>query len=86
VRRLLFGNKGAVALSATERDSTRRLVERIAEALQDRWTRSAHLPACVTSEEEDISSGERSREAMSELTTLEELVGARKGRRAVARA
>jgi GTP-binding protein HflX len=84
VRRLLFGHRDAVALSATDRDSTRRLLERIAEALEDRWTRSALVPSYPLAEE--VSDHEEREASVAELTTLEELTGRRKGRRAAARA
>jgi GTP-binding protein HflX len=84
VRGLLRSHRDAIALSATDRESTRKLLERIANALEDRWTRAATVPSYEVEAEEEQSGPVLS--AAEELTTLDELLGARKGKRAVARA
>jgi GTP-binding protein HflX len=85
VRRLLFGHRDAVALTATDRESTRGLLERIANALMDRWTRAATVPS-VAADLAKALADEPTPAPVTELTTLEELTGARKARRAAARA
>jgi GTP-binding protein HflX len=90
VRRLLLGHRFAVALAATDRETTRRLLERIAEALEDRWTQAAMVPSYPldeeVSEQEEQEASSVTGSSVTELTTLEELLGRRKSRRAAARA
>ncbi len=85
-RRLLLGRRDAVAVSATDRESTRRLLDMIARSLDDRWTQAATVPTFAA--EEDDAGEERPFDAATaaELTTLEQMLGPGKGKRATARA
>ncbi|WP_437787538.1 GTPase HflX [Sorangium sp. So ce1097] len=44
-RRLLLGHPGAVLLSATDRETTRELLAKLAERLKSRWEEAATVPA-----------------------------------------
>jgi GTPase len=52
-RRLLTGRKDAVAVSATDRETTRGLLGRIAEHLKDRWASAAMVPVYVEAQAEE---------------------------------
>ena len=52
---LARSHPGSVVVSATERDSTRELVERIASTLAARWDRSARTPVAAPVEEPELS-------------------------------
>jgi GTP-binding protein HflX len=84
VRRLTLGRRDAAAVSATDRESTRRLLQMIADRLQERWTQAATVPSFA---EEPEETGEHPSSAESEeLTTLDEMLGWRRPRRDLARA
>ncbi len=57
--RLTRGYAGAVALSATDRESTRVLLARIAERLKDRWVEAAMVPTYVDLDGEGDGEGEQ---------------------------
>jgi GTP-binding protein HflX len=84
VRRRTMGRTDAVAISATDRESTRRLLDMIAAALEDRWTRAATVPAFAV-DEADLAPEEAAL-APDELNTLDQMLGPRRGKRAAARA
>ena len=84
-RRLLLGRRDAVAVSATDRDSTRPLLMMIAERLKDRWTHAATVPSYEPEAEEPREAEGDADEAAS-MTTLAEMMGERKRRRPTARA
>jgi 50S ribosomal subunit-associated GTPase HflX len=50
---LLRGHKGSILLSATHRETTRALIEAIAEHLAERWQKSAKTPDVHVEEEEE---------------------------------
>ena len=84
-RRLTLGLRDAAAVSATDRESTRHLLDMIAERLHDRWTQAATVPTFVDVED----AGEETpfdAATAAELTTLEQMLGPRKSRRATVRA
>jgi GTP-binding protein HflX len=64
----------AVFLSATHRDSTRALIERIAQVLAERWDKSAKAPSMPTGDED--SEVPPSSDEVAEMTTLEEMLRA----------
>jgi GTP-binding protein HflX len=84
-RRLTLGRRDCVAVSAADRESTRRLLGMIAERLQDRWTHAATVPSFVTEAEEGEADASLAVPA-EELTTLDEMLGGRRAKRATARA
>jgi GTPase len=87
-RRLLRGYPDAIALSATDRESTRPLLHLLAERLKERWTEAATVPT-YAEEGEAAVEGEGSSDGAADtegLTTLSEMLGDRKRRRATARA
>lgn len=89
VRRLLLGHRHALALSATDRESTRPLLALIADRLQDRWARAATVPSydeVIEEEEEEDGGGEAAPEDIGALTTLADLMGDRKRKRPTVRA
>jgi GTP-binding protein HflX len=49
---LARGHHDAILLSATHRDTTRALIERIASALAERWDESAALPVSAIAEDD----------------------------------
>jgi GTP-binding protein HflX len=67
-------NEGAVLLSATHRETTRALIERIAQLLAERWDKSANTPsvADVTAEADSLPPEENG----GEMTTIEEMLRA----------
>ena len=84
-RRLTLGLRDAAAVSATDRESTRHLLDMIAERLHDRWTQAATVPTFVDVED----AGEETpfdAATAAELTTLEQMLGPRKSKRATVRA
>jgi GTP-binding protein HflX len=90
-RRLLFGHKDAVIVSATSRETTRTLLDKIAERLKDRWVQARTVPSYEVQDEE--ADGEdadaeadgdaaQSEESESEsLTTLAEMTAGKRYRR-----
>jgi len=88
VRRLTLGRSDVLALSAIDRESTRGLLDRIAERLKDRWTQAALVPAFEVEEEHEEPEVEGEREPAEgdgeSLSTLEAMLGHRHRRRAVA--
>jgi GTP-binding protein HflX len=88
-RLLGWGRADMVAISATDRESTRGLLGKIAERLETRWAEAAMVPQFGEGElesegEEGNAFGEREpEEATSELTSLSDLLGwSRRGRAA----
>ncbi|APR82019.1 GTP-binding protein HflX [Minicystis rosea] len=87
VRRLLLGRRDVVAVSATDRESTRPLLAMIADRLKDRWAQAATVPDF--NHEEDAPAEEEPSEGAEDtasLTTLADMLGDRKRKRTVARA
>jgi GTP-binding protein HflX len=84
---LLRGDPDAVLVSATQRDSTRALIARIAETLADRWDASAKVPEVPVGDAEDARPEEAARPRdVDEMSTLESMLRAGGKRpRAVAR-
>jgi GTP-binding protein HflX len=78
---------GAVLVSATHRESTRALIERIAESLADRWDASAKVPEVPLGAPEDAQPEEAALPRdVDEISTLESMLrAAGKRPRAVAR-
>ncbi|HVK69484.1 MAG TPA: GTPase HflX [Polyangium sp.] len=89
-RRLLFGNKSAVLVSATNRETTRALLATIADRLKDRWEQARTVPAYDVDEDEaseQVSEGDAT-DAPAEpesLTTLAELTAGKRYRRTTLR-
>ncbi len=77
-----------VSLSATDRESTRDLLAKIAERLAVRWEEAATVPSFADGEDKagdasDADGEAESQEATPELTSLGELLGwSRRGRAA----
>jgi GTP-binding protein HflX len=70
-----------VALSATDRESTRLLLKKIAEQLEERWEQARTVPAPVLEEDEAAPPSEPPFpvfEGAESLTTLDELRGGRR--------
>jgi GTP-binding protein HflX len=69
----------ALFISATNRETTRALLDRIAELLEEKWTESAHVrPAPEVPADEQATVEEGARDAAvngRSLTTLEEMLG-----------
>jgi GTPase len=67
----------ALFISATNRETTRALLDRIADLLQHRWAESAQVPAVVVATDEEQGADEEQEPAADEksLTTLEEMLG-----------
>ncbi|TKC97044.1 GTPase HflX [Polyangium fumosum] len=89
-RRLLFGNKSAVLVSATNRETTRALLATIADRLKDRWEQARTVPAYDVDEDEaQAGEGEAADaapvEPESSLTTLAELTADKRYRRTTLR-
>lgn len=84
-RRLLAGHRGAIALSANSRESTRPLLLAIAERLRDRWTRAATVPTYDVQEEPEEEAPSPPQEDPDAVTTLAEMLGDRKRRRVTMR-
>jgi GTP-binding protein HflX len=75
---------GALFISATNRETTRALLDRIAELLADRWTESARVPpeiAPPSGEEPDGTPAVSPDVEAHSLTTLEEMLGTGRRRR-----
>jgi GTPase len=85
-RRLVLGLRDAAAVSATDRESTRHLLEMIADRLHERWTQAATVPIFTADEEETGEEAPFDAATAAELTTLEQMLGPGKGKRATARA
>lgn len=87
-RILMMGHKDAILLSATKRESTRQLLNRIAEKLRDRWTKAAMTPVFELEQEpSQVETEADSRDALppAELTTLNEMLGERRRKRIAGR-
>jgi GTPase len=82
-RRLTLGKRDAVAVSSTARETTRELLAMIAGRLKERWTQAATVPSFAPVEEAVDDGPEPTAD---ELTTLEQMLGERRGKRAAARA
>ena len=76
-RRLVGRRADVVALSATDRESTRLLLKKIAERLEERWEQARTVPAAALDEEEAPVSEVPFPvfEGAESLTTLDELRG-----------
>ncbi|MDI1478629.1 GTPase HflX [Polyangium sp. y55x31] len=91
-RRLLFGHKNAVLVSATNRETTRALLATIADRLKDRWEQARTVPAYDVDEDEtseqagegDAVDASAEPESTS-LTTLAELTAGKRYRRTTLR-
>jgi GTP-binding protein HflX len=81
-RRLLLGHRDALLVSATDRESTRPLLARIAERLRDRWANAALVPEYEV-EDDGAEALDVAPPAEGELTTLADLLGKRRRRGAV---
>jgi GTP-binding protein HflX len=90
-RRFSRGRGDMVALSATNRESTRDLLKRIAARLKGRWEQAAMVPSYANGggDSDGDGDGDATREASFDgadsLTTLGELLGERERKRAAAR-
>ncbi|UQA62488.1 GTPase HflX [Polyangium aurulentum] len=93
-RRLLFGHRDAAIVSATNRETTRVLLDKIAERLKDRWEQARTVPSYeVEAEEADADAdadadGEAAlpEEPESEsMTTLAEMTAGKRYRRTTLR-
>jgi GTP-binding protein HflX len=84
-RLLGWGRGDMVAISATDRESTRELLGKIAERLETRWAEAAMVPQYgVEGESEGQEEGaERSEVDEGALTTLDEMLRGRKPRASV---
>jgi GTPase len=86
-RRLVFARRDVAAVSATDRETTRKLLAMIAARLEDRWTQAATVPSFAAAEEGDLEADTGERPAtIEELTTIEQMLGDRRGKRAHVRA
>jgi GTP-binding protein HflX len=84
-RRLVLGRRDVAAVAATDRESTRHLLAMIAARLEGRWTQAATVPSfAVDGDDEEGEEGELDAATAAELTTLEQMIGPRKGKRAAA--
>ena len=78
-RLLVRGDPDSVLLAATDRESTRGLIEKIASILAARWDASAKVPAAPpVAEEEPAPSGDSAEEGADEgeVNTLESMLAA----------
>ena len=78
-RLLVRGDPDSVLLAATDRESTRGLIEKIASMLAARWDASAKVPAAPpVAEEEPAPSGDSAEEGADEgeVNTLESMLAA----------
>jgi GTP-binding protein HflX len=75
-RLLVRRDPDAVLLSATHRDSTRTLIDKIAEGLAERWDASAKVPAVVAEAPTDGAADEEASADGSEVNTLESMLRA----------
>lgn len=85
-RRLLLGSKDAVLVSATNRETTHRLLAKIADRLKERWDRSALVPSFPDGSDEEVEAEEGAAvdlfaEGDEPLTTLNEMLGERRRKR-----
>jgi len=88
-RRLLMGHPDAALVSATKRETTRDLLDKIAAKLKSRWDQAALVPSYAATEDGDvIESGESVRDDRDvdegTMTTLAEMLGDRARKRAPA--
>jgi GTP-binding protein HflX len=76
-RRLVGRRADVVALSATDRESTRTLLKKVAERLEERWVQARTVPATALEDEEAAAPEEPFPvfEGAESLTTLDELRG-----------
>jgi GTPase len=79
---------GAALVSATHRDTTRPLIERIARELAEKWERSAKGPSVEPASDLEPEVDDTPRHDDSEMTTLDEMLraGGKRGSRVRARA
>ncbi len=87
-RRLGLGRRDVATVSATDRETTRKLLAMIADRLEDRWTQAATVPSFAAESDDadpDGDAGERP-PTLEELTTIEQMLGDRRGKRPAARA
>ncbi|MRG97606.1 GTPase HflX [Polyangium spumosum] len=92
-KRLLFGHKGAVLVSATSRETTRALLATIADRLKDRWEQARTVPAYDVEEDaaseeapgNEAAEGESAEPEATSLTTLAELTSGKRYRRTTLR-
>jgi len=85
VRRLLLGRRDVVAVAATQRESTRPLLGMIADRLKDRWAQAATVPIYGDAGTADPDDDASVTEDDAAQTTLAEMLGHRKRRRATER-
>ena len=72
---LLRGQPGSVLVSATHRDSTRAVIEKIAVALAERWDEAAKVPRNLV-EKDLVEGGEAGDTTEQQVTTLEAMLRA----------
>jgi GTPase len=88
-RRLLFGYKDAALVSATNRDTTRALLAKIADRLKDRWEQARMVPSYDVEDAgaDEDPAGDADGEAREEesLTTLAEMTAGKRYRRTTLR-
>ena len=77
---LLRMHPGALLISARSRETTRLLLQRIAELLADRWAASAFVPATETVNGDQDAASSSGVGDGEDLTTLEEMLGTRRRR------
>jgi GTPase len=78
-RLLTMGRRDALSVAATDRETTRHLLGRIAGLLKDRWEQAATVPTFDGEASEVVRVEEPlAPEAADELTTLEEMIWGRK--------
>ncbi len=80
-RRLVLGRNNAIVISATERETARPLLERMAAMLAERWAAAAMVPEYDAGEEEVEPREDGGEDPAGSLHTLEDLLAA-SGRRA----
>ncbi len=84
VRRLVQGQRDAIAISARDRESTRALLGMIADRLKDRWIQAAMVPTFELDLDDEPEVGATSGEGDGEsLSTLESLMGDRHRKRVI---
>lgn len=80
-RRLVLGRNNAIVISATERETARPLLERMAAMLAERWAAAAMVPEYDAGEAEEEPIEDAGEDPAGSLHTLEDLLAA-SGRRA----
>jgi GTP-binding protein HflX len=76
LRRLRHARPFALFVAATDRETTRTLLDEIAHRLKERWAEAATVPTYVDPHEEDPELGdERDEPTPDELTTIEQMLG-----------